>query len=232
MTTTNGGDHLKHDRVRVYISGPYTSDPDGNTEAAIRLGQHLLKAGFAPMVPHLTHFWHERYPNPWDTWLELDLPWVAGADAVYRMPGKSSGADAEVEYALRLGIPVFYELRDIVEAERLGRLTPEQPTEQPSVPVPVAMALDRIFATFAKKNADYAEDGAWRSNFEDIAHQMGCTAGDAAEVLIAVKQARLRSMTANGRSPINEGVVDTKLDRAVYAVIALALLLEDSEYSV
>ncbi len=98
----------------------------------------------------------------------------------------------------------------------------------PDVPPSVTRALDRIRDTFRSKNADYADDkAAWSSNFDDVARQMAWNSPlEAAEALIAVKQARLRSMRANGRLPLNEAVDDTILDRAVYSVIALALASE------
>lgn len=93
----------------------------------------------------------------------------------------------------------------------------------------IAEALEKIAGTFRKKNADYANAESWRSNFQDVAHQLGFTDLDACDTLIAVKQARLRSLRANGRAPVNEAVLDTYLDRAVYSVIALAMLIEDQE---
>lgn len=97
------------------------------------------------------------------------------------------------------------------------------------IPEPVARAIEIITNTFASKNADYADARSWRSNFEDVGTQMGFTARDSAEVLIAVKQARLRALRSNGGLPQNESVEDTVLDRAVYSVIALALYLEDKQ---
>ncbi len=96
------------------------------------------------------------------------------------------------------------------------------------IPGPIAAAIERVRATFRKKNADYAEEArSWDSNFRDVSDQMGWAGpGEACEALIAVKQARLRSMRSNGRLPQNESVEDTKLDRAVYSVIAMAIDLE------
>lgn len=231
---------MKTDRIRVYVAGPYTSDPVANTEFAIEVGQHLLELGYAPFVPHLTHFWHERFSNDWQTWMELDLPWVAKADIVVRLPGESSGADREVELAGSLGIPVYYWAHEADEqnafcedcASDLRALLAAdvQPTAAPAAapPRPVADALDTIRTIFAKKNADYAQDSNWRSNFSDVAAQMGWTDLDSVDALIAVKQARLKSLRTNGRTPVNESVADTLLDRAVYAVIALAIYLEDN----
>lgn len=93
---------------------------------------------------------------------------------------------------------------------------------------PFESVLINIVKTFRKKNADYADGSSWSSNFEDVASQMGFEHPVlAADALIAVKQARLRSLAAKGVQPENESVLDTYLDRAVYGVIALALLQDD-----
>lgn len=201
-------------RTRIYVAGPYTSDPQGNTERAIDIGQELLDRGYAPMVPHLTHYWHARHANDWQAWMDLDLPWVAAADAVLRLPGQSDGADMEVRTAHRLGIRVFYSVEDLAAAV---------PSQRAEAPEPVQRAMAAIAATFRRKNADYAEDSDWQSNFRDVAQQMGIDPVDACDTLVAVKQARLKSLRANGRGPENEAVEDTYLDRAVYSVIALAM---------
>jgi hypothetical protein len=237
-----------------------------NTEYAIAVGQVLLDYGYAPMVPHLTHFWDARYHNDWSVWMKLDLPWVARADLVLRLPGASDGADAECRFARSLGIPVFeirsrigklngsgsgtygldattlLELRRFRNAyapflrtssqdQRGAAASPEvaAPREVESrAPQAVRDALKRIAKVFESKNADYADDRDWKSNFVDVAEQLGFDHHTAAEVLIAVKQARLKSLRVNGRTPVNEAVIDTVLDRAVYSVIALAMQIEDT----
>lgn len=230
-------------RTRVYVAGPYTSDPEVNTEYALWVGNFLLEQGFAPFVPHLSHFWHERYPQDYHFWMELNLPWVAQADVVYRIAGASSGADEEVALARSLGIPVVVsELepfdprnefflaarrRALIKEDMRDVLRVRLPQQPGSVPPPIEAALERMRAVFASKNADYADDRDWKSNFVDVAEQLGFDHYTAAEVLIAVKQARLKSLRVNGRAPANEAVEDTILDRAVYSLIALAFLEED-----
>lgn len=209
-------------RSRIYVAGPYSSDPEGNTYMALVEGQRLLERGYAPMVPHLSHFWNEVIENPYSDWLDLDLAWVAVADAVYRIPGDSPGADREVELADKLGIPVYETLADLlldVPAERTESTT--------SVPQAVDRALSVMRRIFEKKNADYASDIDWKSNFADVAAQMSWGSPvEAADALVAVKQARLKSLRGNGRAPVNEALIDTYLDRAVYSLIALAMLIE------
>lgn len=98
-------------RKRIYVAGPYTKgDPCINTHAAIAAGNRLLDAGFAPFVPHLSHFWHTVTPRPYADWLALDLPWVAASDAVLRLSGESKGADLEVAHARENGVPVFEDM--------------------------------------------------------------------------------------------------------------------------
>lgn len=95
---------------------------------------------------------------------------------------------------------------------------------------PFEAALMRMLDTHRKKGADYAgekEADHPNQNFYDTAYQLGLTGGHSVETLIATKQARLRVLLpkhwANGEGPLNEGVADTLLDRAVYSVIAMTL---------
>lgn len=238
----------------VYVSGPYSSDPEENTVRAIEVADVLAKAGYAPIVPHLAHFWDKQIPGDYEQWMKIDLAHVRKCDILVRIEGESEGADREVELAKELGIPVVFtgwntgkENRDtrgciirrvgrawikILERRNLERRqfveTPKLAPQKEIEPA-VAKALDTIANIFRKKNADYANAESWRSNFLDVAKQQGITDLDACDTLIAVKQARLRSLRANGAKPKNEAVEDTYLDRATYAVIALAMLIEDQE---
>jgi hypothetical protein len=80
------------------------------------------------------------------------------------------------------------------------------------------------------KRHDYAGDSDPWQNFYDSAQQVNGTAGQSVETLIATKQARLRQLLFTGRSPKNESVRDTILDRAVYSVIALSIF-DRGDYS-
>lgn len=100
---------------KVYVAAPYTRpDPCVNTRAAILAGDQLWAAGFIPFVPHLTHLWHTVSPHDYSDWLAYDLHWLRVCDAVLRLPGESSGADAEVAEAHRLRIPVFEDVAAVV----------------------------------------------------------------------------------------------------------------------
>lgn len=100
----------------VYVASPYTlGDPVINTNASIHFGNLLMELGFAVQLPLLSMFWHAVTPKTYDEWLMLDEQWVLRADALFRLPGQSSGADHEVRVALANGIPVFTSVDDLVD---------------------------------------------------------------------------------------------------------------------
>lgn len=100
--------------MRVYCAGPYTSPyPIYNIRNAIEVAEAVAAKGHTPFVPHLTGFWDLISPHPYDFWMAYDLEWLKACDIVLRFPGASSGADQEVEDALRLGIPVVYSVEEL-----------------------------------------------------------------------------------------------------------------------
>jgi hypothetical protein len=104
------------ERTRVYVAGPYSQgDQAMNVRAAVFAGRDLLNAGYAPFVPHLTHFWHLLAPQPYATWLELDRQWLLRCHALLRLPGASQGADKEMGWAADAGIPIFYNFDALVK---------------------------------------------------------------------------------------------------------------------
>jgi hypothetical protein len=101
--------------MRVYVAGPYTAgNVVVNVRNAVLAADQLFEAGHTPYVPHLNHLWHTIAPRPWADWLRMDLEWLAVCDALLRLPGESQGADAEVERAKSLRIPVFYEIATLL----------------------------------------------------------------------------------------------------------------------
>jgi hypothetical protein len=109
--------NFKH-RPVVYISGPITGS--GNLHSNIKNGVYkwadLIDIGFAPICPHMNDFgFYLARPFDWHTIIEVDLSILNISDAVLRLPGKSAGADLEVQRAKELGIPVFYQIVDLTE---------------------------------------------------------------------------------------------------------------------
>ena len=120
ITTINEGNKEMNKNVqtmiKVYIAGPYSKgDVAINVRNAFAAADTLADLGFAPFVPHSTHFWHMMFPRPYDFWLKLDKQFLPCCDALLRLPGESHGSDTEVEFAKQLNIPVFYQIDSLVQ---------------------------------------------------------------------------------------------------------------------
>lgn len=103
-------------RLKVYISGPITrGSRNWNVFQAFDAQEDLMLRGFAPLNPMASccypFAWQENMPH--DLWLDVDAPWIAASDAVYRLPGESTGADWECKYATELGVPVFQTVKEL-----------------------------------------------------------------------------------------------------------------------
>lgn len=100
--------------MRVYVAGPLTKgDQIVNVRNGILAATELVQLGHSPYCPHLAAFWHFLTPLPYEKWVSLDNEWLPLCDALLRLPGESNGADAEVDLALGLGIPVFYSIKEL-----------------------------------------------------------------------------------------------------------------------
>jgi hypothetical protein len=106
--------------MKIYCAGPYSNErPDVvvlNVLTAIEAGDDLANAGHDVFIPHLNHYWHQKYPHEYDFWMKQDDAWLEVCDALVRVGGTSKGADAEVERATELGIPVFYSVKAFLES--------------------------------------------------------------------------------------------------------------------
>ena len=108
---------MNHNLPLVYIAGPITlPDPVWNTHTATVFADRLYTENVCvPLIPHMNMLWHFIVPHETDYWYSYDLHLLARCDALYRLPGESKGAEAEIMYANELGLPVFLdelELRD------------------------------------------------------------------------------------------------------------------------
>ena len=100
--------------IKVYVAGPYTKgDVAINIRNAFEAADKLATLGYAPFVPHSTHFWHMLFPRPYEFWLELDNQFLPCCDVLLRLPGESSGSDKEVALALKYKMPVFYSIDEL-----------------------------------------------------------------------------------------------------------------------
>ena len=100
--------------IVVYIASPYTLGDVGKSVGVhMKVANDLIGRGFCVIAPLLTHFLHIFYPRDWETWIKVDLELLSRADVVYRVPGKSAGADIETQEAEKLGIPVVHSLDEL-----------------------------------------------------------------------------------------------------------------------
>jgi len=99
-------------RLKVFISGPYSGDVEGNVANHVQKVDELLDEGFAPYTLLLFHYANKR---PYEDWLILAMEWLRACDALLRLPGESPGADNEVARAKELGIPVFNSMKELVD---------------------------------------------------------------------------------------------------------------------
>lgn len=102
-------------KPRIYIAGPYTGENIRNMRAAVDAAEWVIELGGWPYVPHLSGLWDFASPHPYEYWMALDLAFLPVCDALFRLPGESSGADREVDIAVNLGIPILNYYGDNLE---------------------------------------------------------------------------------------------------------------------
>lgn len=107
-------------KALVYVAGPYsTGDPVLNTRRAAEAGLRIHEAtGAGVLIPHVTLLTHAMFPRDLDYWYRFDLAQVDHCTHMVRLPGPSTGADGEVAYAEKLGIPVFCDVDQLIAALR------------------------------------------------------------------------------------------------------------------
>ena len=96
--------------IRVYVAGPYASDPAANTLRAMQFANALMVADpdILPFIPHLYHFMETMVQaHPSERWLRMDHDEIRRSDALVRLPGESDGSDGEVKLATRLKLVVM-----------------------------------------------------------------------------------------------------------------------------
>ena len=97
----------------IYVAGAYSGNVSSNVNAAIHTADLLRSHNFIPFVPHLTLLWDTIIPHDYEFRLDLDFQYLLRCDGLFRMLGRSPGADREVDYAKSNGIPVFYTIYDM-----------------------------------------------------------------------------------------------------------------------
>lgn len=101
-------------RKLIYIASPYTiGDTEANVNRQIDTYAELIKLGFAPIAPLLSHFVEIKYPQDHSTWIDIDFAMLSKCDGLLRLDGESKGADLEVGFATDHDIPVYYSISEL-----------------------------------------------------------------------------------------------------------------------
>jgi len=114
-------------RKRIYIAGaitPTSKDKHpvleycANVASFLATGTALYRRGFAPYIPALDILiviWGWGNFKPED-FFDTSMAYLAVADAVLVLPEfeNSVGTRRELEYASKHGIPIFYDLEDLL----------------------------------------------------------------------------------------------------------------------
>lgn len=127
--------------IKVYVAGAYSDDNVLGVLKNIGRGQYyagqLFMEGFAPFTP-----WHDK-TFVIDNWEEdftvemfynYSMEWLRVSDAVFVVPNypgmtswkDSKGTLAEIDEAKKLGIPVFYNIIDLISFRNEQKSTSAQ----------------------------------------------------------------------------------------------------------
>jgi hypothetical protein len=105
----------------IYIMGPYTAPTtegkEANTRRAMEIGVHLIRLGWMPFVPHLTHYldMHAKKVGldlPNEFWYRYDFQWMPLCGAGFFI-APSPGADKERAILEALHCPIYFDLREV-----------------------------------------------------------------------------------------------------------------------
>ncbi len=121
-------------RPLVYVAGPITAgDLAHNVNQGTLATMHLTAAGYAPLCPMWSVF--SSFPAlphsagcialgqasgnvPYEDVLDVDLNLIRQCAYLVRLPGDSPGADREVDFARKHGVPVYYGVEELIGPPR------------------------------------------------------------------------------------------------------------------
>ena len=93
----------------VYIASPMTHGYwVENFNRASDCAERLMQKGYSFFNPVPSYFHEIRHKHrSGEEWLQMDFGLIAVCDCLLRLPGKSEGADVEMDFAVRHDKPVF-----------------------------------------------------------------------------------------------------------------------------
>ena len=203
--------------MKLYLSGPMTGYPEGNYEEFRAMSARLRFKGHEVLDPS-ENFEGKQVGEEGITredCMREDINNVLRADAVAVMRGwqKSKGARLEVSIAREVGIPVLS--ADTLEPEDEFIGDPR-----------FHKLLEQIGELHDKKQADYGRKADPFANVRGSV-DWGVSPWVGAMIRANDKIKRLQQFARTGTLK-NEGVEDSFMDLAVYALIGMVLYQEDT----
>lgn len=165
----------------VYIAGPYINDVPGNTQKFKDASRDLWNAGFVAINPIANgDFMAGEFEE--EVFRENGAILAENSHAVLMLPGweHSKGANRERDRALKAGVPVFYNLSDIIAySMKVDREGQEFKNDYICTFLATYSALhydnacsmgqhDRLEKHYAIEDAKYLADRAWEKMKENV----------------------------------------------------------------
>lgn len=109
----------------VYVASPYSGPTRAHVEANVRrsveLAAHVIAAGFVPAIPQPMYHALATYEmielglaRPYEEWMDACLTLLSHCDALVFVT-TSNGVDAEIDYATKNDIPVFFGIPALIK---------------------------------------------------------------------------------------------------------------------
>ncbi len=114
--------------LHIYVSGPYTPSPadkqagreaeaiERNVAKANDVALRLAAMGHYPFIPHtMMKGWEDVHHMSTEQILDICHKWIERCDALFFI-SDSAGARSELNYAHKLGLPIFRDLDKVPES--------------------------------------------------------------------------------------------------------------------
>jgi hypothetical protein len=203
----------------IYVAGKYTGNVQANIDKAEQIAGALWGMGHAVICPHSNSAHYEdKFPEvTWEAYLQGDFNMISRCDALVMVDNwkDSKGAKMEHEYALSLGIPVYYapDLPGLHPTEVVSPIQCQGFREQVGI----------MYRTHLSKNADYSPANILLTGETGLVTRLW----DKTARLLNLSGFKFQAMLHEGvfppKKPKHESINDTYDDLAVYAVIGKLL---------
>lgn len=107
-------------QFHVYVASSYSHVDKKivkeNVKKSMDAVEQIWRYGMIPFITLASHYYNqEHYSHEYEDWMNFDFAWLSKCDALFRLPGYSSGADREEEFAKDNNIPIFYTITSLTE---------------------------------------------------------------------------------------------------------------------